>query len=165
MLPNSIFYHITDSYYIVECVQKDEVRFVVPVAFLRARLKHFLHINILYSMLLKQIFVMDTTEKLVFLPPIKFFWTIHAVGVPITLVPVPHTKKRQQCWHKMGLQKGQYMQVLKSKMMKILPRVLWFWLLQRDIIFKSFVQWQAKVRLFLSPHASWKTSFSGYRNA
>lgn len=72
MLPNSIFYHITDSYYIVECVQKDEVRFVVPVAFLRARLKHFLHINILYSMLLKQIFVMDTTEKLVFSPPIKF---------------------------------------------------------------------------------------------
>lgn len=94
-------------------------------------LKHFLHINILYSMLLKQIFVMDTTEKLVFSPPIKFFWTIHAVEVPITLVPVPHTKKRQQCWHKMGLQKGQYMQVLKSKMMKILPRVLWFWLLQK----------------------------------
>lgn len=71
MLPNSIFYHITDSYQIFECVQKDEVRFVVPVAFLRARLKHFLHINILYSMLLKQIFVMDTTEKLVFSPPIK----------------------------------------------------------------------------------------------
>lgn len=47
------------------------MRFVVPVAFLRARLKHFLHINILYSMLLKQIFVMDTTEKLVFSLPIN----------------------------------------------------------------------------------------------
>lgn len=90
---------------------------------------------------------------------IYFFWTIHAAGVPITLVPVVHTNKRQQCWHKMGLQKGQYMQIQKSKMMKILPRVLWFWLLQRYINFKSFVQWQAK-----SPRLLENIS-SGYRNA
>lgn len=89
----------------------------------------------------------------------QIFWTIHAAGVPITLVPVSHTKKRQQCWHKMGLQKGQYMQVLKSQMM-ILPRVLWFWLLQRDMNFKSFVQWQAKVR-FSAPTPLGKHLFRG----
>lgn len=91
---------------------------------------------------------------------LQIFWTIHAAGVPFMLVPVAHTKKRQQCWHKMGLQKGQYMQIQKSKMMKILPRVLWFWLIQRDINFKSFVQWQAKVR-FSAPTPLWKHLFRG----
>lgn len=159
MLPNSIFYHITDSYYIVECVQKDEVRFVVPVAFLRARLKHFLHINILYSMLLKQIFVMDTTEKLVFSPPSKsvylFFWTIHAAGVPITLVQVAHTKKRQQCWHKMGLQKGQYMHIQKSKMMKILPWVLWFLAASKIYKFQIICPVTGQIPTPLGKHLFW----------
>lgn len=137
---------------------KNEVQSVVPEAFY-ARLKQFLHINLLYSMLWKQILVMDIPKNWYFLPPHPKV-CMHFLG-PFTLVQVAHTEKRQQCWHKMGLQKGQYMQIQKSKMMKNLPRVLWFLLLQKDINFKSFVQWQAKVRLFLSPHASWKTSFSG----
>lgn len=136
---------------------KNEVQSVVPEAFY-ARLKQFLHINLLYSMLWKQILVMDIPKNWYFLPPHPKV-CMHFLG-PFTLVQVAHTEKRQQCWHKMGLQKGQYMQIQKSKMMKILPRVLWFWLLQRDINFKSFVQWQAKVH-FSAPTPLGKHLFRG----
>lgn len=145
------------------------MRFVVPVAFLRARLKHFLHVNILYSMpVLKQIFLMDTTEKLALSPPIKK--CVFIFFGPFT------PREFLSRWFQWCIQINGSSADTKWGCKRV--NICRYRNLNYEESATSFVIVAASKRYkfqiicpmtgqgaFFSSHASWKTSFSGYRNA
>lgn len=102
-------------------------------------------------MLWKQILEMDTTDILAFSPPHPVV-CMHFLGpftprVHIMPAPVDSTERWRQCWHKMESEKDQSMQIQKKNMMTLPPQGSWFWLLRREINFKSNLQiWMAKAR-------------------
>lgn len=149
MLLRFVFYQISDSYNTFKCVQKDDV----PVAF-------YAHISHTFKALsTHEPFIFDVMETNFVNRYDRKNWHLHCpmqwcVRIFGPFTPLVHIMlalkavmgKWRLYWQKMELQKGQSMQIQKQNMMMLWPQGSCFWLLRREINFKSSVHRQAKAR-------------------